>query len=227
MDLGIVAAVASSFKERPIDPKTLVIGKSVSAERSVRCTSPIRGSGGCADGVVWCILPDRNLERLTDRHGLNSIGVHHLREALGALLSNSHSAPRSLQLVREQRRADTNRQVKFHSIEGAPAYWRFFKATRIFILPIFVLISTGCFGNRVKPTEQPLILKNWTSDEILDIISRRAGAIQQVKTLITVKIDGKRPPGFFLPCRVSRPLCGQNGRTRSGCRGFSPLANTF
>ena len=52
---------------------------------------------------------------------------------------NTHSAPQSPQLVREQRRADTNDRSSSTRIEEAPAYWGFFKVW-IFILLIFVLI---------------------------------------------------------------------------------------
>ncbi len=88
VDLGIVAAVASSFKERPIDPKTLVVGE-VGLGGEIRAVHQPdwRLREAARMGFRRCVLPDRNLERLTDRHGLELTGVHHLREALGALLS--------------------------------------------------------------------------------------------------------------------------------------------
>jgi DNA repair protein RadA/Sms len=88
VDLGIVAAVASSFKERPIDPKTLVVGEVGLGGEIRRVHQPdMRLREAARMGFRRCILPDRNLERLTDRHGLELIGVNHLREALGALMS--------------------------------------------------------------------------------------------------------------------------------------------
>jgi len=88
VDLGIVAAVASSFKERPIDPKTLVVGEiGLGGEIRAVHQAEMRLREAARMGFRRCVLPDRNYERLTDRHGLELIGVHHLREALGALMS--------------------------------------------------------------------------------------------------------------------------------------------
>ncbi|HXC62302.1 MAG TPA: hypothetical protein VNV63_06475, partial [Nitrospiria bacterium] len=88
----------------------------------------------------------------------------------------------------------------------------------------------GCFGSYVKPTEPPTILKNWTADEIFAVMNQRAQSIQQVKTLVTVKIEGKRPPGFFLLSQGlqaalwaerPRPPAGRAGRIR--LQGFNPV----
>jgi hypothetical protein len=138
----------------------------------------------------------------------------------------TRSAPQSQQLVREQRRAYTNGRPSSSRIEEAPVCRGFFKA-RTFVLPAIILVLTGCFGNRIKPTEPPLVLKNWTSDEILDVISQRAGAIQQVKTLITVKIDGKRPPGFFIPVQSLQASLWTERPHQIRLQGFSPLGGTL
>jgi len=106
----------------------------------------------------------------------------------------------------------------------------------VFILLIFVLILTGCFGSYVKPTETPPVLKNWTADEILDVVSQRAQAIQQVRTLITVQIEGKRP-GFFMPSQglqatlwaerphppAARLPDGQGQASQIRLQGFNPV----
>lgn len=99
-----------------------------------------------------------------------------------------------------------------------------------FVLLIFVLILPGCFGSYVKPTEPPAVIKSWTADEILTVVSQRAQAIQQVKSLITVQIEGKRPAGFFLPSHGLQatlwaerpsPLAGRAGQIR--LQGFNPV----
>jgi hypothetical protein len=104
-----------------------------------------------------------------------------------------------------------------------------------FFLLVFVLILTGCFGNRVKPSGEPApVLKIWTSDEILDVVGQRTQAIRQVKALITVKVDGKKPSGFFLPIRTldaalwtERPRPPAERAVQIRLQGFNPLGGTL
>ncbi|MFQ5543923.1 MAG: DNA repair protein RadA [Nitrospiria bacterium] len=95
IDLGIVAAVASSLRERPIDPDVIVFGE-------VGLAGEIRGIQQAAQrireaeklGFKRCILPKRNeevlREEISEQEGdheisMGLIGVSHIDEALEAL----------------------------------------------------------------------------------------------------------------------------------------------
>lgn len=92
-----------------------------------------------------------------------------------------------------------------------------------FILLIFVLILPGCFGSHVKPTEPPPVLKNWTADEILGVVSQRAQAIQQIKSLITIEIEGKRPAGFLLSGQGLQATLWADRPRQIRLQGFNPV----
>ncbi len=100
--------------------------------------------------------------------------------------------------------------------KASPSLWAL-------IAVIFVLILTGCFGSYVKPPEPPPILKNWTADEILGVVSRRAQAVQQVKTLITIQIERKRPAGFFLPGQGLQATLWAERPRQIRLQGFNPV----
>jgi DNA repair protein RadA/Sms len=84
-DLGVAAAVASSFRNRPLPAKTAVFGE-------VGLAGEVRGTGQAALrvreaaqlGFTRCILPARNLP--TDADGIELVGVGTLEEALARLL---------------------------------------------------------------------------------------------------------------------------------------------
>ncbi|HLG21925.1 MAG TPA: DNA repair protein RadA, partial [Candidatus Manganitrophaceae bacterium] len=87
IDLGILAAVASSFRDRPVDPETVVFGE-------VGLAGEIRGIQQAALrireaeklGFKRCILPRRNEEGLREEgessFAMEIIGVSHVGEAL-------------------------------------------------------------------------------------------------------------------------------------------------
>lgn len=86
IDLGILAAVASSFRERPVDRETVVFGE-------VGLAGEIRGIQHAAlrireaekIGFKRCILPKRNEESLRQEEetgGMELNGVSHVAEAL-------------------------------------------------------------------------------------------------------------------------------------------------
>ncbi|MBI3802292.1 MAG: DNA repair protein RadA [Nitrospirae bacterium] len=87
MDLGIAAAVASSFRERPVDPGTVIFGE-------IGLAGEIRGIQQAALrireaeklGFKRCILPKRNEEALREEgevgQTLEVVGVSHVAEAL-------------------------------------------------------------------------------------------------------------------------------------------------
>ncbi|MFY9268236.1 MAG: DNA repair protein RadA [Candidatus Manganitrophaceae bacterium] len=87
IDLGIAAAVASSFRERPVDPGTVFLGEvGLAGEiRGVQQAS-LRIREAEKMGFTRCILPKRNEESLEEEggsgQGMTIIGVSHLGEAL-------------------------------------------------------------------------------------------------------------------------------------------------
>jgi len=90
VDLGVAAAVASSFRNRPLAAATAVFGE-------VGLAGELRGAGQaslrvreCAQmGFTRCILPERNLPGRggeTQESGIELVGVRTLEEALERLL---------------------------------------------------------------------------------------------------------------------------------------------
>ena len=86
VDLGIAATVASSFRDQPIDPATLVMGE-IGLGGEIRAISQaetrLREAGKM--GFKRCLLPERNLSKLTGQTPLEVIGVDHVRSAFGIL----------------------------------------------------------------------------------------------------------------------------------------------
>ena len=88
MDLGIVMAIASSYKNKAIDSKTIVFGE-------VGLTGEIRGVSQAESrikeakkmGFERCILPYSNMEGMIEpeKLGIRLIGVSNVYEALGHL----------------------------------------------------------------------------------------------------------------------------------------------
>jgi DNA repair protein RadA/Sms len=85
-DLGVAAAVASSFRNRPLPPRTALFGE-VGLAGEVRATGHalLRVREAAQMGFQRCILPARNLPDAAD--GLELIGVHNLQEALERLFA--------------------------------------------------------------------------------------------------------------------------------------------
>ncbi len=94
-------------------------------------------------------------------------------------------------------------------------------------LLVFMAIATGCAESRVKPVEPSLAVKNWTPEEILEVVSQRASAVRQVKTLLTVKLEGKRPSGFFFPGRSMDAALWTERPQQIRLQGFSPFGGTL
>jgi len=86
VDLGIVAAVASGFRERPLDPKILVLGE-VGLGGEVRAIhqADARLREAAKMGFKQCLLPERNRMRLDGVDGIDLIGVGQIRQALEVL----------------------------------------------------------------------------------------------------------------------------------------------
>lgn len=86
-DLGIVSAVASSFKERPIDEKTLVFGEvGLGGEIRAVTQAGTRVKEASKMGFKRCLLPENNSKSLNSVDSMQILGVGHISEALEALL---------------------------------------------------------------------------------------------------------------------------------------------
>ena len=85
-DLGVACALASSYRNAPVDARTLVFGE-VGLAGEVRAVNlaDIRLGEATKLGFTRCILPAQNRERLESDYGLELVGVRHLQAALDLL----------------------------------------------------------------------------------------------------------------------------------------------
>lgn len=85
-DLGIVAAIASSFRNVPVDERAAVFGE-VGLAGEVRATSQasVRVREAYAMGFKRCVIPHGNLTGLDYDDGIEVIGVRNVSDALDAL----------------------------------------------------------------------------------------------------------------------------------------------
>jgi DNA repair protein RadA/Sms len=85
-DLGIVAAIASSFRNVPVDERAAVFGE-VGLAGEVRATSQasVRVREAYAMGFKRCVIPHGNLTGLDYDDGIEVIGVRNVSDALEAL----------------------------------------------------------------------------------------------------------------------------------------------
>ncbi len=86
IDLGIVMALASSFRDRPIDEKTICFGE-VGLSGEVRAVNMAqqRVSEARKLGFTACILPKVCVPGLTDTKGIKIIGVENIQEAINRM----------------------------------------------------------------------------------------------------------------------------------------------
>ena len=84
IDLGIVLAIASSFRNRPIDEKTIVLGE-VGLSGEVRAVSmpEQRVAEAKKLGFETCILPEVSLKMIKGMEGIKLIGVKNIGDAVG------------------------------------------------------------------------------------------------------------------------------------------------
>ncbi|HEV7395536.1 MAG TPA: DNA repair protein RadA [Pyrinomonadaceae bacterium] len=85
-DLGVVAAIASSFKNTPIDPQTAVFGE-VGLTGEVRGTmqATVRAREAQALGFTKIVVPASNTTGLERLLGMRVVGVRSVEEALAEL----------------------------------------------------------------------------------------------------------------------------------------------
>jgi DNA repair protein RadA/Sms len=86
-DLAIVAAVASSLRNRPVPPDVVVFGE-IGLAGEVRATTQaaLRAREASQLGFKRCVMPDRSLAPADTPDGLQIVGVRTVGEALDALL---------------------------------------------------------------------------------------------------------------------------------------------
>ncbi|MDF2595807.1 MAG: radA [Clostridia bacterium] len=87
LDLGIIAAIASSFRNIAINPQTIVFGE-VGLTGEIRAVSMAekRVIESAKLGFKTCIMPKANLDKMPKVNGIKIVGVSNVSEALGALL---------------------------------------------------------------------------------------------------------------------------------------------
>jgi DNA repair protein RadA/Sms len=86
LDLGIIAAVASSFRNRPIEATTVMFGE-VGLGGEVRAVNQAeaRLREAAKLGFRRCVLPDRNLKKLPPIDSVELVGIAEVGEVLHAV----------------------------------------------------------------------------------------------------------------------------------------------
>jgi len=86
IDLGIVMALASSFREKAINEKIICFGE-VGLSGEVRAVNMAqqRVTEAKKLGFDTCILPKVSIPGLTDTKGIKIVGVENIREAIGKI----------------------------------------------------------------------------------------------------------------------------------------------
>jgi DNA repair protein RadA/Sms len=85
-DLGVIAAIASSFRDKLIDPETVVFGE-VGLGGEVRgiSQSEVRVREAARLGFKRCLLPKQNQEKIKGMKSIELVGVRTVQEAMGIL----------------------------------------------------------------------------------------------------------------------------------------------
>jgi DNA repair protein RadA/Sms len=85
-DLGMIAAIASNFKDRLIDPEMVVFGE-VGLGGEVRgvSQSEVRAKEAMRLGFKKCVLPKQNQEKMKGIQGIELIGVRTIQDAMKVL----------------------------------------------------------------------------------------------------------------------------------------------
>lgn len=86
IDLGIVMALVSSYRNRPIDEKTIVFGE-VGLSGEVRAVNmpEQRVAEAKKLGFETCILPEVSLKMVKGIKGIRLVGVKTVNEAVGII----------------------------------------------------------------------------------------------------------------------------------------------
>jgi DNA repair protein RadA/Sms len=86
VDLGVIASIASSFRDKLIDPEMVVFGE-VGLGGEVRGVSQaeVRVREAARLGFKRCLLPKQNQEKMKGIRGIELVGVKAVRETLDVL----------------------------------------------------------------------------------------------------------------------------------------------
>ena len=88
VDLGIIATIASSLKDIPIDPRTFVFGEvGLSGEVRAIAQAEIRIKEAAKIGFKKAVIPFGNAEKIKNNPGLEIIGVKDVESTLDAVLT--------------------------------------------------------------------------------------------------------------------------------------------
>ncbi len=87
IDLGIVLAIVSSYKNRPVDESVIVFGE-VGLSGEVRAVNmpEQRVAEACKLGFKTCIMPEVSMKGLTQIKGMKVIGVKNIRDAIDLIV---------------------------------------------------------------------------------------------------------------------------------------------
>src|SRR5512141_2987296 len=86
-DLGVAAAIASSFRNRPLPANTVLFGEvGLGGEVRGAAQSALRIKEAAQMGFTRCVLPARNIPEDVDAAGIRLVGVNSLEEALDRLV---------------------------------------------------------------------------------------------------------------------------------------------
>jgi DNA repair protein RadA/Sms len=85
-DLGVVAAIASNFKDKVIDPEMVAFGE-IGLGGEVRGVSQSEGrvKEAARLGFKRCLLPKQNQEKMKGVKGIEMVGVRTVQEAIKVL----------------------------------------------------------------------------------------------------------------------------------------------
>jgi DNA repair protein RadA/Sms len=85
-DLGVIAAIASNFKDRVIDPEMVVFGEvGLGGEARAVSQSEVRVGEATRLGFKRCLLPKQNQEKMRGGKGIELIGIRTVEEAMKIL----------------------------------------------------------------------------------------------------------------------------------------------
>ena len=86
LDLAIIMALMSSYKDRPVDSKMLIFGE-VGLSGEVRAVSQAgqRVNEAAKLGFTACVLPKVCADKIKPAEGIRLIGVSNVREAIGIM----------------------------------------------------------------------------------------------------------------------------------------------
>ena len=89
VDLGLVSAIVSSFRDRPIDAQTLILGE-VGLGGEVRPVSQVelRTREASKLGFRRCVLPEQNLAKWSGPQGLELIGIQDIGGVLDQIFAS-------------------------------------------------------------------------------------------------------------------------------------------